>query len=87
MSMTKNEIRQLAEALAPLVAERLQKSSNQEMPTEAYVSCKEAARILKISPLRLRVIKDRLPHVKVGNNSQGRLLFLRKGLEENYVNG
>ena len=89
--MTKAEMSKIAELTATMVVERLQqlpaatvKSSVKE---EEYVTASEAARILRISPLRLRQIKDRLPHRKVGNNQQGRLLFLRAGLQEKYING
>jgi hypothetical protein len=34
----------------------------------------------------LRKLKDKLPHVKQGNSKQGRLLFVKEGLMEAYLN-
>ena len=56
---------------------------NEEQPTK-MVGVKEAARILGISEGRMRDIKDRFPHIKSGNNQQGRILFVRDALLENY---
>ena len=50
------------------------------------VGVKEAARILGISEGRMREIKDKFPHIKAGCHQQGRLLFVRSGLIENYQN-
>ncbi len=52
---------------------------------EEYISTKEAAKLLSISPDRMRKLKDRFPHIKQGDNVQGKLLFLRRGLTTNYV--
>ena len=49
------------------------------------VDSKEAARMLGISSNYLRSIKDRFPHVKVGDNKQGRILFRKADLLENYT--
>lgn len=48
------------------------------------VSTKEAAAILGITPARMRQIADRFPHIKQGNNKQGKLLFLKRALLKNY---
>jgi hypothetical protein len=42
---------------------------------------------LNLSENYVRKIKDRLPHVKQGNKKQGRILFVREGLKEAYLNG
>ena len=46
---------------------------------------KEAARLLGLTPNYLRSMKNRFPHVKVGGNRQGRILFKRSELLENYT--
>ena len=57
-----------------------------EKPQSELISCKDAAALIGVSEDYIRKIKDRLPHVKQGNNNQGRLLFLRDGLLEAYLN-
>lgn len=34
----------------------------------------------------VRKIKDKLPHVKQGNSKQGRILFVKEGLMDAYLN-
>ncbi len=48
------------------------------------VTTEEAARILNITPDRLRHIKDRFPHIKNGDKQQGKLLFKRDALLAEY---
>lgn len=57
-----------------------------EKPQPELISCKEAATLIGVSEDYVRKIKDRLPHVKQGNNNQGRLLFIKEGLLEAYLN-
>ena len=45
----------------------------------------EAAKLLKVSPDRIRHLKDKFPHVKLGESEKGRLMFYRRGIE-NYLN-
>ena len=71
------------ERIARRVTELLKERTTDE---EEYLTTKEAAMLLRISPDRLRHLKNHFPHVKVGGESQGKLLFLRRGLIENYVN-
>lgn len=49
-----------------------------------YVSTREAAEILRVSPDRMRRLKDKFPHVKIGLNGQGKLLFLKSSLVQSY---
>ena len=49
------------------------------------VSTEEAARILGITPDRLRRIKDRFSYSKAGGSSQGKLLFKRSTLIKAYL--
>ena len=51
-----------------------------------FISRKDAAALIGVSEDYVRKIKDRLPHVKQGSNNQGRLLFIKEGLMEAYLN-
>lgn len=53
---------------------------------EEYVDVKEAARILGLAPSYLRSQRAKFPHKKVGSSTQGRILFLKSGLFQHYVN-
>ena len=63
--------------VAMLVTRNIKNMQEQEPD---MVSTEEAAQILGITPGRLRHIKDRFPHVKAGDNMQGKLLFKRDAL-------
>ena len=52
-----------------------------------YVDTDEAARILGISANYLRQVKDKYPHMKSGSGKQGRILFKRDALLEQFKNG
>ena len=67
----------IAEKTADIVMERLNNSSVAKSDDEEYVDSKEAARILDVTPNYLRSMKNKFPHKKVGNHSQGRVLFKR----------
>lgn len=49
------------------------------------VTPSEAARILCISRSRVYHLKHKLPHVKSGDNKQGRVLFIKDKLIEAYT--
>ena len=49
------------------------------------IDSREAARLLGLTPNYLRSMKDKFPHVKVGDNRQGRILFKRSELLANYT--
>ena len=51
---------------------------------EEWVSTEEAARILRLSPVRLRAIKEHFTYKKNQGHQQGRLIFLRSSLLSNY---
>ena len=59
-------------------------SAEREEPE--LITVKEAAQTLNLSEDYVRKIKDKLPHVKQGNSKQGRLLFVKEGLMEAYLN-
>lgn len=67
---------------AALIVVRKLKDDNNILPE--MVTTKQAASILNITPGRMRQIADRFPHIKQGDNKQGKLLFIRKALLENY---
>ena len=85
--MTKREMERLTEMVAQktadIVMERLNGSAAAK--EEEYVDSREAARILDVTPNYLRTMKHKFPHKKVGNHSQGRVLFLKSGLLEHYL--
>ena len=49
-----------------------------------YVDINKAADILGYSVYHLRRIKDQFPHIKRGDNQQGRLLFEEDALYESF---
>ncbi len=69
-------IRAIAEEVVKVMEEK-------KMPN--LVTTKEAAKILGITPRRLRQIKERFGYVKDGDNMQGRLLFNADTLSEFYI--
>lgn len=73
----------IAKKTAELVIQQLNGSASKN--DDEYVDCKEAARILDVTPNYLRAMKHKFPHKKVGNHSQGRILFKKSELLENYV--
>lgn len=77
---------QFLDDVARKVAHMVWKSIKKDMEKEPeMVTTEEAAKILGISANHLRRIKDRFPHVKAGENVQGKLLFKRDSLLESYV--
>ena len=72
----------IAYKAAKIVVSELKKS--EEAPVE-MVPVSVAARILGISEDHMRRIKDKFPHIKNGNNKQGRLLFVRDSLLKEYA--
>jgi len=80
ITLSQHDINAIAYQVATILAKRIKQQNEQpEMVTTA-----EAASILRISPQRMRQIADRYPHIKQGENKQGKLLFVRKSLIENY---
>ena len=71
--------------LAKEVVKEMQKVKS-EVKEPELITVKEAAETLNLSEDYVRKIKDKLPHVKQGNSKQGRLLFVKEGLMEAYLN-
>lgn len=77
---------QFLDDVARKVAHMVWKSIKKDMEKEPeMVTTEEAAKILGISPGRMRRIKDRFPHLKAGDSTRGRLLFKRDALLNEYA--
>ena len=81
IELFERDIHAIATKVAQIVLRRL-KAGEEQLPE--MVDTNEAARILKITPCRMRQIAHRFPHIKQGENKQGKLLFVRKALLQNY---
>ena len=68
----------LAALVADQVVKKLKGMPNQSEPE--FVDTEEAARILGFSTNYLRQVKDRYPHIKAGDQKQGRIMFRRDAL-------
>ena len=75
----------IAQRTADIVMERISCSAFPKENEDEYVSSEEAANILGVTPSYLRSMKNKFPHKKVGNHSQGRVFFLKSGLLDNYI--
>ena len=82
IDMTTQELEKFAELCAKRTASIVMKQLQELRYTEAndMVDSKEAARILGITPNYLRSIKDRFPHIKVGDSNQSRIFFKKSDL-------
>jgi hypothetical protein len=78
MMMTKEEISVFAAMVADQVVKKLKGVRN--LSEAEYVDANEAARILGVSANYLRQVKDRYPHIKAGDQKQGRIMFRRDAL-------
>ena len=76
--MTNEEMTLLADLIAKRTAPIVDESND-------LIDSREAARLLGLTPNYLRSMKDKFPHVKVGDNRQGRILFKRSELLANYT--
>lgn len=83
VELSQKAIDAIAYKAATIVVSKL-KAEDQAQAHSQMVSTKEAAAILEITPARMRQIADRFPHIKQGNNKQGKLLFLKRALLKNY---
>lgn len=81
VELSQKTIDAIADKAATVVMRKLKAEDKND---SEMVSTKEAATILGITPARLRQISDRFPHIKQGNNKQGKLLFLKRALLKNY---
>lgn len=81
--MTRKEIIQLVELTVEKV---LEKKNNVVNSTDEWIGTNEAAKIIGISPFRLRELKHHFECRKAGKSQSSRLLFRRATLMENYCN-
>ena len=77
-NMNKEEMTVLAALVADQVVKKLKGVRN--LSEAEYVDANEAARILGVSANYLRQVKDRYPHIKAGDQKQGRIMFRRDAL-------
>ena len=84
IELTAKDIDAIAYKAATIVVRLLKKHKNDDGNSPVMVSTKEAAAILHISPGRMRQIAGRFPHIKQGNSKQGKLLFVKDALIDNY---
>lgn len=84
IELTAKDIDAIANKVAKSVVRLLEKSNIDNGKNPVMVSTKEAAAILHISPGRMRQIAGRFPHIKQGNSKQGKLLFVKDALIDNY---
>jgi len=77
-NMNKEEMTVLAALVADQVVKKLNGVRN--LSETEYVDANEAARILGVSANYLRQVKDRYPHIKAGDQKQGRIMFRRDAL-------
>lgn len=81
IELSQKTIDEIARKVALILARKMREKKED---TPKMVSVREAASILGITPARMRMIAGRFPHIKQGDSKQGRILFLRSGLLENY---
>ncbi len=82
--MNKEDISLLASLVAEEVVKKLKGIRN--LSETEFVDTEEAARILGVSANYLRQVKDRYPHIKAGNRKQGRIMFKRDALLNEFKN-
>lgn len=81
MELSRKQIDEIAYRTAVIVIKKL-KEQQDDVPE--MVSTAEAAKILGITAGHMRRIQHRFPHVKAGENKQGKLLFKRDALLQHY---
>lgn len=91
--MKKEELEKLVEKIAQrtanIVMDQLKGKCQVQISgidPDEYVDSKEAARMLGLTPNYLRTMKEKFPHIKVGDNNQGRVLFKKSALLNSYKN-
>lgn len=81
ITLSQRQVNAIAYQVA-LILDKHQSERERRSEEEEMVTTKEAARILGITPGRMRQIANRYPHVKRGESKQGKLLFVKKSLLE-----
>lgn len=83
--MTKKEKETLVREITEIVLQRLQKPEALDLSQRELVGVREAAEILGYTPEHMRRVKDQYPHIKHGNNPQGKLLFFKDQLVKTFA--
>lgn len=84
IELTQRTIDAIAYRAAVIIMQKLKKAQKDRQNPPKMVNTREAAAILGITPGRMRQIAERFPHIKQGEHKQGKLLFVRDALLENY---
>ena len=79
ITLRKRDIDAIAYAVA-LILDKRQAERERKSEVPEMVPTTEAARILGITPGRMRQIADKYPHTKRGDNKQGKLMFVKSEL-------
>lgn len=78
INLSSRDIDAIAYKVALILTNKMKGQASDEVPE--MVTTAEAAKILHITPKRMREIAHRYPHVKRGDSRQAPLLFVRKSL-------
>lgn len=84
VELSQRTIDAIAYRAATIIMQKMKKAQKESRDFPKMVTTREAASILGITPGRMRQIAERFPHIKQGENKQGKLLFVRNALLENY---
>ena len=77
--LTEKEINEISRRTAMILFKMMNEERKKEAVPE-LVTTAEAAKILRITPGRMRQIAYKYPHIKQGDSKQAQLLFTRSGL-------
>ena len=84
VELSQRTIDAIAYRAATIIMQKMKNAPEESRDFPKMVTTSEAAAILGITPGRMRQIAERFPHIKQGENKQGKLLFVRNALLENY---
>ncbi len=83
--ITQKELIEIADLIAAKTAKIVLKELRGDVPADPeYISVKEAARILGVTPGYMRQIQDRYPHKRMGDVKQSRLMFEKSALLKSF---
>ena len=77
--LTEQDYNEIARRTAMILFKKLEEARKAETLPE-MVTTAEAAKILCITPGRMRQIAHKYPHIKQGESKQAQLLFVRSAL-------
>ncbi len=85
IELTDKQMTAIAGKTAQMVVSLLKREQSMQVKEKKYVDINKAADILGYSVYHLRRIKDQFPHIKRGDNAQGRLLFEEDALYASFT--